>query len=72
MDTMKAAVQETKYVADAEIALTRKLSAEQHHIVPTVEKNTTPIPRIVIPGNKRRKFRRLNIHLTFPTQRPES
>jgi hypothetical protein len=59
-------------LADAGIKLTRKLSAEQLRIVSTVEKNTTPIPRIVIPGNKRRKFRRLNIHLTFPTQRPES
>jgi hypothetical protein len=72
MVIMKTAAQKAKYVADAEITLTRKLSAEQLRIVSTVEKSTMPIPRIVIPGNKRRKFRGLNIQPTFPIQRPES
>ena len=50
-------VQESRYVADAEITLIRKLIVEQLRIVSTVAKNIMPILRIVTHGNRRRKFR---------------
>jgi len=53
----KTDVPETKYVADAEIPLIKKLTVEQLRIVSTVARNIMPIPRSVILGNRRRKFR---------------
>jgi hypothetical protein len=50
-------VPESRYLADAEITLIRKLIVEQLRIVSTVAKNITPILRIVTHGNRRRKFR---------------